>query len=69
MQFSDQLRASMGEMTQAELAEASKIPQATISRYLDGSIKPGFERLQALEHALPKLLELRLQAAGMRHAV
>lgn len=62
--FADQLREAMGEMTQEALAEASGIPQTTISRYLRGEGEPNVSKLEALERALPRLRALRSRAVA-----
>jgi transcriptional regulator with XRE-family HTH domain len=66
MQFGDMLRRAMDEagLTQLQLADRSGIPQATISRYLRKQIKPGVDKLDALERALPELREIRREASA-----
>jgi transcriptional regulator with XRE-family HTH domain len=58
MEFKDQLREAMGDMTQEQLEELSGIPQPDISGYLRGRL-PGYKKLVALERVLPRLRELR----------
>jgi transcriptional regulator with XRE-family HTH domain len=64
MDFAELLRKAMGDMSQADLADASGLRQATISRYLSGERKPTYDAMLALEKALPTLRGLRESAAA-----
>ncbi len=66
MHFAEHLRQAMAEsgLTQLDLAQRSGIPQPTISRYLRGASKPGVDKVDALEKALPALRELRRKASA-----
>lgn len=50
--FADKLRALMGSRSQSWLAEASGVPQTTISAYLSRTNRPSWAHVQALARAL-----------------
>jgi predicted transcriptional regulator len=56
--FAAALREAMGSLTQEQVAQATGISQAAISRYLRGA-EPRLSQLAALEKALPRLRRLR----------
>lgn len=50
--FADKLRAFLGDRSQPWLAEASGVPQPTISAYLRRANRPSWQHVQTLARAL-----------------